>query len=381
MRLALVGLVVCSVGGQYADRAAGPGSRSGRTPQYDVVERTRHGGSDNDHLSSGISASTPFVSIRPTALSARVQIERYSTPQYSYSYGVHDPTSGDVKAHTETREGDVVSGSYTVMEADGSVRIVDYTADPLRGFNAVVRNAPAVPDREVGPVAHVSRYGEVVYSTGIRPTYLYSHSPSLQSISVDGYYHRLAIAPSIHSLDPSSDIYDPIRYGASRTAQRIRVDSEASADNVIYRPLPQSRNPGLYNNGPGEVSSSERPRTAQFSVDRQPSRSNGVDNRRPSQSGRVDQQNSYYSFGESQQPDYVGSHPSHDRAIVSSRHSEEASASRQNSLVPANRLEYAEGGSITYPSRSSASPAGSIRYQENVTQQPSTATTNYRNEI
>ena len=52
---------------------------------------------------------------------------------------MNDPHTGDVKDQWETRDGDVVKGSYSVVEADGTKRIVDYTADKHSGFNAVVR--------------------------------------------------------------------------------------------------------------------------------------------------------------------------------------------------------------------------------------------------
>lgn len=70
----------------------------------------------------------------------------YSPPKYTFNYGVHDPHTGDVKTQHEVRDGDVVHGSYSVNEPDGSVRIVEYTADDHNGFNAVVK--------KVGPVAH-----------------------------------------------------------------------------------------------------------------------------------------------------------------------------------------------------------------------------------
>lgn len=35
-------------------------------------------------------------------------------------------------------------GSYSLVEPDGSVRTVIYTADPLNGFNAVVERAPLI---------------------------------------------------------------------------------------------------------------------------------------------------------------------------------------------------------------------------------------------
>lgn len=50
--------------------------------------------------------------------------------------------TGDAKTQQETRSGDVVQGQYTVIDADGYRRIVDYTADPIHGFNAVVNREP-----------------------------------------------------------------------------------------------------------------------------------------------------------------------------------------------------------------------------------------------
>lgn len=57
---------------------------------------------------------------------------------YAYKYGVHDPATGDIKHQSEERTGDVVRGQYSLVEPDGTVRTVDYTADPINGFNAVV---------------------------------------------------------------------------------------------------------------------------------------------------------------------------------------------------------------------------------------------------
>lgn len=44
-------------------------------------------------------------------------------------------------------------GSYSLIEPDGSVRTVIYTADPINGFNAVVEKTPLV-HKSVVPVAH-----------------------------------------------------------------------------------------------------------------------------------------------------------------------------------------------------------------------------------
>ncbi|KAH8344161.1 hypothetical protein KR084_006428, partial [Drosophila pseudotakahashii] len=65
-----------------------------------------------------------------------------SHPHYSFNYDVQDPETGDVKSQSESRDGDVVHGHYSVNDADGYRRTVEYTADDVRGFNAVVRREP-----------------------------------------------------------------------------------------------------------------------------------------------------------------------------------------------------------------------------------------------
>ena len=65
-------------------------------------------------------------------------------PQYTYAYDVQDSITGDSKSQHETRNGDIVSGSYSLIEADGTRRVVEYTADPVNGFNAVVHREPAI---------------------------------------------------------------------------------------------------------------------------------------------------------------------------------------------------------------------------------------------
>ncbi|CAG7835430.1 unnamed protein product [Allacma fusca] len=75
-------------------------------------------------------------------------------PQYSYGYSVADGLTGDQKSATESRNGDLVQGQYSLVEPDGAVRTVTYTADAVNGFNAVVdRSAPAVTKVAAAPVA------------------------------------------------------------------------------------------------------------------------------------------------------------------------------------------------------------------------------------
>lgn len=85
--------------------------------------------------------------------------EPVAYPKYEFNYGVKDLHTGDVKSQHEHRDGDVVKGSYSLVEADGSIRTVDYTADDHHGFNAVVHKTPAVHPapivhKVVAPVVH-----------------------------------------------------------------------------------------------------------------------------------------------------------------------------------------------------------------------------------
>lgn len=59
-------------------------------------------------------------------------------PKYDFAYGVSDPHTGDSKNAEEHLENGVVHGSYSLVEPDGHVRKVTYTADHVNGFNAVV---------------------------------------------------------------------------------------------------------------------------------------------------------------------------------------------------------------------------------------------------
>lgn len=63
-------------------------------------------------------------------------------PQYTFGYDINDPYTGDSKSQQETRTGDLVQGSYSLNDPDGTRRTVDYTADSVNGFNAVVRKTP-----------------------------------------------------------------------------------------------------------------------------------------------------------------------------------------------------------------------------------------------
>ncbi|XP_058053647.1 cuticle protein 8-like [Anopheles bellator] len=69
----------------------------------------------------------------------RADQDYYAYPKYQFEYGVKDPVTGDHKSQWEMRDGDIVKGSYTLDEPDGTQRIVEYRADDVNGFQAIVK--------------------------------------------------------------------------------------------------------------------------------------------------------------------------------------------------------------------------------------------------
>lgn len=78
-------------------------------------------------------AAAPIVAARAVlpaapvlAKTVAVQDEFDVHPQYKFAYNVNDALTGDNKAQEEIRDGDVVKGYYTFLEADGTTRLVNY---------------------------------------------------------------------------------------------------------------------------------------------------------------------------------------------------------------------------------------------------------------
>jgi len=91
----------------------------------------------------------------------------HAYPKYSYNYGVSDKLTGDQKSAHETRDGDVVKGSYSLVQPDGVLRTVNYISTPLTGFQAeVINSAPAVHAVKKVAVAPVAAVGPIGYGHG-----------------------------------------------------------------------------------------------------------------------------------------------------------------------------------------------------------------------
>lgn len=87
-------------------------------------------------------APAPVAYAAAPAVVKAIPVDYDAPAKYDFSYGVSDPHTGDVKSQAESRDGDNVHGSYSLIDADGFKRTVHYTADEHNGFNAVVHREP-----------------------------------------------------------------------------------------------------------------------------------------------------------------------------------------------------------------------------------------------
>ncbi|EDS32924.1 cuticle protein [Culex quinquefasciatus] len=109
-------------------------------------------------------------------------------PQYSFSYGISDALTGDQKSQQESRNGDVVQGSYSVVDPDGVKRTVEYTSDPHNGFNAVVHREPLATKTVVAaPVA----------KTIVQQPAYYAAAPAVTKTIVSQPAVHYAAAPAV----------------------------------------------------------------------------------------------------------------------------------------------------------------------------------------
>uniref|UniRef100_A0A182PIS9 Uncharacterized protein n=1 Tax=Anopheles epiroticus TaxID=199890 RepID=A0A182PIS9_9DIPT len=152
-------------------------------------------------------------------LATEYQGDYYAHPKYSYNYGVHDSLTGDVKSQVESRDGDVVKGQYSLVEPDGSVRTVDYTADDVNGFNAVVsKSAPSVHAKTV--VAHAA------------PAVVAHAAPAVVAHAAPAVYASHA-APAVYASHTAPAVYAshaaPAVYAAPAVVSKTVVSHAAPA--------------------------------------------------------------------------------------------------------------------------------------------------------
>lgn len=61
---------------------------------------------------------------------------------YQFGFDVKDDEFTNYQNRQESRDGGIIKGSYSVVDSDGFIRTVKYTADPKEGFKAEVVREP-----------------------------------------------------------------------------------------------------------------------------------------------------------------------------------------------------------------------------------------------
>ncbi|XP_011195405.2 larval cuticle protein A2B-like [Zeugodacus cucurbitae] len=170
--------------------------------------------------------SAPAVAVHaaPVAVAQKVLVksEEYdSHPQYNFSYGVDDKVTGDSKSQVEERDGDVVRGEYSLIDADGYKRTVQYTSDDVNGFNAVVSREPLVKSVAVAPVAHYAAPAVVKTVAPVAhysaPVAHYSAPAVVKTVAPVAHY----AAPQAHYAAPVAHYSAPAAHYASYPAPAV----------------------------------------------------------------------------------------------------------------------------------------------------------------
>ncbi|CAK1542260.1 unnamed protein product [Leptosia nina] len=113
-------------------------------------------------------ALAAVASALPVVPLAKVAYEAEAPAHYEFQYSVHDEHTGDIKQQQESRAGDAVHGSYSLVQPDGVHRIVEYTSDHENGFNANVRyEGTPIPAPAPAKVAYAAPIAKVAYAAPV----------------------------------------------------------------------------------------------------------------------------------------------------------------------------------------------------------------------
>ncbi|GAB0090467.1 activating signal cointegrator 1 complex subunit 2 homolog [Sergentomyia squamirostris] len=79
---------------------------------------------------------------RPSAYHDEEPEDHDFNSSYQFGFDVKDDEYTNYQNRKEIRDGGVIKGSYSVVDSDGFIRTVTYTADPKEGFKAEVVREP-----------------------------------------------------------------------------------------------------------------------------------------------------------------------------------------------------------------------------------------------
>ncbi|KFB42432.1 cuticle protein [Anopheles sinensis] len=136
--------------------------------------------------------------------------ENHSPAEYHFEYSVHDDHTGDVKSQHEERHGDKVTGQYTLVDADGYRRVVDYSSDKHTGFVAKVHREPVKGHHVVVAVpkkTHLVPAVHYVKTVAVAPVvhHVVPHVHHVEAVHHVEPVHHVELhhtVPQVHVLKP-----------------------------------------------------------------------------------------------------------------------------------------------------------------------------------
>ncbi|XP_052742502.1 cuticle protein 18.6-like [Bicyclus anynana] len=160
----------------------------------------------------------------------------YAEPEapahYEFSYSVHDEHTGDIKQQQESRAGDEVHGSYSLVQPDGVHRIVEYTSNKDEGFNAVVRYE-GQPIAAPAPVKLAAPVAKLAYAAPVAKL-AYSAPVAKVAYSAPIAYHapvaRVAYSSPISYASPIAKFVIVLALAAAASAGLVPVAKVAYAE-------------------------------------------------------------------------------------------------------------------------------------------------------
>ncbi|KAI4458217.1 structural contituent of cuticle [Holotrichia oblita] len=195
---------------------------------------------------AAVARGSVVAPVANVAIAAKLADSEFDpNPQYTFAYDVKDAITGDSKSQVETRNGDIVQGQYTVNDPDGTRRVVDYTADPVNGFNAVVSKGPQLVGAApvVAPVARavaaplpVAAPAPVVAARVAAP-YAVPAPASVVAARVAAPF--AAPAPLAYPAPVAARIAAPVAYSSPVAAAPIAYNAPLPAAPIAYNaPVP-----------------------------------------------------------------------------------------------------------------------------------------------
>jgi hypothetical protein len=186
-------------------------------------------------------------------------VEHEAPATYDFEYSVHDDHTGDIKEQHESAKDGVISGFYTLIDADGYKRIVHYTADDHHGFNAEVRREPVEGHKVVKtvqpvvvkkiiaqPAIAVQKYvseapqyysapAEQKYYSAPAPQYYSAPAPVVQKYVAPVVQKYVAQAPQYYSAPAEQKYYSaPAQVVQKYVAPVVKVEKNEANDNSAY---------------------------------------------------------------------------------------------------------------------------------------------------